>query len=155
MSVFDASFNDEEIQYPLEDEFEEENISDVRSTITEDVVMEGRMSLRYGVEIAGNYKGAVHSNSKVHILPGGLIEGDIEAFHVIIQGLAKAGKMVAKKRFEILNGGKFIGSLETQPEVLVLSEFAEFGADDETAARFAKEYVRDRKTGEAGESKPE
>ena len=146
------SFSDDDLTMPVEEEFEEENLSDVRSTIAADVHMKGELHLRNGVEINGSFKGTLKSNSKVRVLDKGNLEGKVEAFHVILEGTSKS-KMTARKRFEILKGGKFFGTLETQPELIILSEFATFGQDERIAKEFAREFVRDRSTQNLAEAK--
>ncbi len=111
----------------------------VRSFIASDMVMEGSLNLKHGIEIGGFYKGAISSNSMVRVVDSGRLEGNVDSFNVSIDGSANLS-LVARKRLEINKGGFFIGNLEVQPEIIVLSEFAVFGQDEDTARSFYNKF---------------
>lgn len=113
------------------------------STIGSEVVLEGRMKVKYGLDVVGTFKGSLRSNSTVKINPGGRIEGSLDAYNVSIEGEAQVS-MLARKRLEVLKGGKFIGSLDVQPELIVLSEFAVFGKDEEIAQQHKERFSREQ-----------
>lgn len=139
----DFEFTEETIDSSTDELFYEEDVSAIRSTLGNDVEMEGELHLRNGLEIKGYYDGSIVSNSLVHVKPSGELNGDIDAFHVIIEGKSHS-RMIAKKRLEVLKGGTFIGTLELQPEIIVLSEHAVFGSGEKVANEYASEFVRDR-----------
>lgn len=113
------------------------------SYLAKDIDMEGSMGVKYGLEVAGHFAGDLYSNNKITILPGGKVDGQIEAFDIVVEGNAEV-LMTARKRLDILRGGRFVGKLELQPEVIRLSEFAVFGENAEAADSFFKEFTRDR-----------
>lgn len=136
----DFTFTEDDLEPPIEDDGDEE-AEENPSRLGADVEMKGRLLVRRALDIAGGYSGSLTSNSSVRILPTGKINGDIDAFNVSIEGEAHV-HMLARKKLEILKGGKFVGNLQIQPEVIVLSEFASFGKDDASADKFYKEYAR-------------
>ncbi|MBZ0254950.1 polymer-forming cytoskeletal protein [bacterium] len=136
----DFTFTEDDLESPIEDDGDEE-AEENPSRLGADVEMEGRLLVRRALDIAGGYSGSLTSNSSVRILPTGKMNGDIDAFNVAIEGEAHV-QMLARKKLEILKGGKFVGNLQIQPEVIVLSEFASFGKDDASADEFYKEYAR-------------
>ncbi len=129
------------------DEAYEEGQPTVRSYIAPDVEMEGNLSLKQGIEVGGVFNGTIRSNNLVKIVEGGFVEGNVDAFHVVIDGGAHLS-LVARKRLEINKGGLFVGNLEIQPEFIVLSEFATFGENEEAAREFRREFTRFRSSGE-------
>lgn len=131
----------------VQDETYEVGQPSVRSVIAPDVEMEGNLSLKQGIEIGGAFSGAICSNNLVKIVEGGFVEGRVDAFHVVIEGGANL-TLVARKRLEINKGGLFVGSLEIQPEFIVLSEFATFGETEEAAKEFRREFTRFRSSSE-------
>ncbi len=137
----DFSFTEDDLEI-IQDEQEESEASIIRSTVGADVYMEGQFNIRQGIEISGFFKGELTSHT-LQIQEKGKVEGKIDSFNVIIEGNANV-EMTARKQLDIRKGGKFIGSLQTQPEVITLSEFSTFGETEEVAQDFRKEYVRDR-----------
>ncbi|MDP8244989.1 MAG: polymer-forming cytoskeletal protein [Candidatus Hinthialibacter antarcticus] len=137
----DFSFTEDDLETPIGDDGDLEEAEENPSRLGADVEMQGRLLVRRSLDMAGEYKGNLVSNSTVRILPTGKLNGDIDAFNVIVEGEAHV-KMLARKKLEILKGGKFVGDLQIQPEVIVLSEFASFGKDDASADEFYKEYAR-------------
>lgn len=142
--VDDFEFTEEDLEISSQDAFEDDEQPGIRSVLGNDVEMDGVLNLRNGIEINGNFEGTMVSNSLIHVKDKGELNGDINAYHVIVEGKSTC-KMTARKRFEILKGGHFTGTLDIQPEVIVLSEHATFGSDEKVAKEFAKEFVRDRK----------
>ncbi|MBI1388625.1 MAG: hypothetical protein GC154_09280 [bacterium] len=135
----DSDFHDEEIEQRIDDDFAEEETTVQSSRLGEGVDMEGRLTVKNVLEVAGKFRGDLLSNNSIKVLPGGMVEGNVDAFNVTIEGEAHAD-LIARKRLEILKQGKFVGSLELQPEVIVISEHARFGKDDEAAETFYKTY---------------
>jgi len=144
--VTDYSFTEDDLELPSEEEeISEEAVNAASSVVTKDVEMEGVLRLKQGIDIAGKFKGSMQSNNTVNIKDGGVIEGKIDSFNIVVEGEASV-EMTARKRLEIRKDGKFFGHLEIQPEVIILSEFATFGKSKEIANSFKTEYVRNRKT---------
>ena len=138
----DFSFTEDDIEeLHNEDSRGEDDIPP--SYLAKDSSMEGALGVKHGLDVAGHFNGDLYSNSKITILPGGKVEGQIEAFDIVIEGNSEV-LMTARKRLDILNGGRFVGKLELQPEVIRLSEFAIFGENAGVADSFFKEFTRDR-----------
>lgn len=142
--VDDFEFTEEDLEVQPQGAFDEEEQLGIRSVIGNDVEMDGVLNLRNGIEINGNFEGTMISNSLVHVKKKGEINGEINAYHVIVEGKSTSN-MTARKRLEVLKGGTFTGTLDLQPEVIVLSEHAIYGSDEKVAKEFAEEFVRDRK----------
>lgn len=135
----DFTFGDDEQDLPLDDDLDIEEDNGPRSFVAQDMEMEGLLNVRRGIEVSGAFHGVLTSNSSVYVKPGGLTDGDLDTFNVVIEGTVR-GQLTARKRLEILSGGKFVGSLTTKPEAIVLSEHGIFGKDDDTAEAFHREF---------------
>ncbi len=137
--VDDFSFNENGIEMENEESIEERQT--IRTKIGPGAFLQGTLQLKQGMEILGNFKGDILSNSRVKVLKGGHLEGSVDAFDVTVEGEAKVASMNARKRFAVTGEGKFTGTLDIQPEEIVLSEYALFGSNDEIAEEFAKTYT--------------
>jgi cytoskeletal protein CcmA (bactofilin family) len=139
----DFSFTEDDMNDGQLDEVEAENHDAPPSYLAEDIDIEGSLGVKYGLEVAGRFKGDLYSNSKINVLATGYVEGQAEAFDISIEGSA-VGDFIPRKCFEIKKEGHFVGNLQVQPEVIRLSEFAVFGETKEIAEEFSKEFNRDR-----------
>lgn len=140
----DFSFTEDDLNNPLEDDAGLEDEADLQpSRVGPEASLSGRLLLRRALEMAGGFSGELTSNSTVKVLSTGSVKGAVDAFNVTVEGRVHA-EMTARKRLEILKGGKFVGELQIQPEVIVVSEHAVFGRDDEIAESFHKEYSGSR-----------
>lgn len=99
------------------------------SRVNDDVQLEGEMGTRSPFHLDGQFKGELHCSDTLTVGSKGRALGTLEAVNVVISGNVK-GDVVARKRLEIQGGGKFYGELQVQPEVLVLSENAEFAREE-------------------------
>jgi cytoskeletal protein CcmA (bactofilin family) len=149
----DFIFTEDDLE-PAEDELLDDEPNQPRSYVAPDMVMDGKLKLKHGIEIAGLYKGGIHSNSTIKILPPGRIEGNVDTFNLSIEGSANLS-LIARKRLEINKGGFFVGVLEVQPEIIVLSEFATFGQDEKNARAFHDEFTREMKDSQKASPQPE
>ncbi len=144
--MVDFSFTEDDLDELPEEDTDEQNTEDsdaVHSVIAPDVELNGTLKLKHAIDFSGTFQGDIESNNTVNIKEEGNFEGKIDVFNLVIEGIVK-GEMVARKRLEVREGGTFIGDLEIQPEIIILSEFASFGKDKQTAESFKKEYVRNR-----------
>ncbi len=139
----DFIFTEDDLESSEEEALEDEP-NQVRSYIAPDMVMEGQLALKHGIEVGGLLKGSIQSNSLIRILDSGRLEGNVDTFNIAIEGSANLS-LIARKRLEINKGGFFVGTLDVQPEVIVLSEFAIFGQDEKTARTFHDEFTREVK----------
>ncbi|MBN2330148.1 MAG: polymer-forming cytoskeletal protein [Candidatus Omnitrophica bacterium] len=137
----DYIFTEDDIESASSETLEDEP-NQIRSFAAPDVIMEGELTLKHGIEIGGAFKGAIHSHSTVKVLPLGRLEGKVETYNLTVDGRANLS-LVARKKLEINKGGRFIGTLDVQPELIVLSEHASFGETEESARAFEKEFPRE------------
>lgn len=142
----DFSFTEEDLEQPVDDDLDGDAPPEAKSVVASDVEMEGTLVVRYGVNMAGTFRGHLNSNSSITVNETGRADGELDAHHVKIEGRVD-GILTARKKLEILGGGIFVGELSTQPEVIVLSEFSKFGQNEDIAEEFHKEYVRKPKQG--------
>jgi cytoskeletal protein CcmA (bactofilin family) len=144
----DFSFTEDDLDYGA-GAAEKPETTQVLSVIAEDMVMEGELKLRQGIEMGGTFKGRIYSHSTLFVSPGGRVEGNVDAYNVSVKGDLRVS-LIARKRLEVLEGGTFIGSLDTQPEFITLSEKAVFGKTVDAAREFQEKYFIARST--AGEA---
>ena len=112
---------------------EESDVGDLgaptaESIIDSDVEMKGDLVARGSVKLGGKFKGRLTCNETLSVGTSGVATGEVEAVNVVIPGKVD-GDVLARKRLEIQSGGTFFGELLAQPEVLVLSETAQFGRE--------------------------
>ncbi len=98
------------------------------SRVDNDVTLEGEMETRSPFYLDGRFNGELNCSDTLSIGSQGHASGTLEAVNVVISGYVE-GDLVARKRLEIQGGGRFFGELQVQPEVLVLSENAEFARE--------------------------
>lgn len=147
----DFSFTEDDLKAGSGDELTTDESGGPRSTLARDVDISGSLTVRYGIDVAGHYSGQLRSNSFINLTETGHAEGELDAYHVCIEGRVD-GTLTARKKLEILGGGTFVGELSSQPERIVLSEFSKFGKDEDVAEEFFREYVRKPKEGPADTS---
>ncbi|MGI6456468.1 MAG: bactofilin family protein [bacterium] len=135
----DFSFSEDDLEVPVIEPETPEALK-VYSQVTDDVELEGELHLRQGIEFSGSFKGKIYSNSIVHVAKNGRVSGDIDAYTVSVEGDLRSSHLIARKKLELLAGGKFIGTLDAQPEIIVLSEQATFGKNEDAAREFADRF---------------
>ena len=91
--------------------------------ITPGTVLEGKIHFDRNTRMAGRVQGSVEASPGTILIVTneGLVEGDIQGDHVIIQGFVE-GEVHAKTKIQIASGGRVIGNLNS-PSVQV-----DFGA---------------------------
>lgn len=134
------SFSEDDLNQPLDEVKEGESIP-MTSVVSPGVELEGKLRAKYGIEVGGTFTGNLRSNSLLRVKDSGKIDGSVDAYNVSIEGKIQAS-LIARKRLEVLKGGTFIGSLDIQPERIVLSEHALFGKTEEAALRYREQYSR-------------
>jgi cytoskeletal protein CcmA (bactofilin family) len=78
------------------------------SLLSRSVKIEGEIRGEENLHIDGRIKGAVRLNGDILIGNAGIVEAEIEAENVIIQGQV-TGNVVARRQLEIQPSGKLIG----------------------------------------------
>lgn len=139
--MVDFSFTEDDLDESQQEEFYANSQDAPASYIAEDMVMEGTLAVKYGMEIAGTYLGDLYSHTRMKIAKTGSVDGKMEAFDIIVEGNADA-TVTARKCLEIHKGGRFVGTMQIQPEIIRLSEFAVFGETAEAAEAFHREFSR-------------
>ncbi|MDX9755362.1 MAG: polymer-forming cytoskeletal protein [bacterium] len=137
--MVDFSFTEDDLDSSQQEEIYASSPDAPTSYIAEDMVMEGTLAVKYGMEIAGSFQGDLYSQTRMKIAPTGRVEGKMEAFDIVIEGIADA-TVTARKCLEIHKGGHFIGTMKIQPEIIRLSEFAIFGDTEDAADASVREY---------------
>ena len=82
--------------------------SDSTSLLSRNVKIEGEIRGEEDLHIDGRIKGAIKLNGDILIGNAGIVEGEIEAENVIIQGQV-TGNVIARRQLEIQPSGKLIG----------------------------------------------
>ena len=90
--------------------------------------MRGNLNARRAVQLEGGYRGTIECQDAIIVGPTGRGEGDVIANLVIVEGRFK-GRITPRRCLMIEGEGLFIGDLTCQPEVLVLSENAQFAGE--------------------------
>ena len=111
-----------------DDGFTDASVPRKQSTVDSDVQLEGELVVRGGMDLNGKFKGHLTCGEVLSVGPEGEATGEVEAVNVVIGGKLE-GDLLARKRLEIQSGGAFFGELLVQPEILVLSEHAEFARE--------------------------
>jgi len=135
----------------LSEESQSDELNAIQSSIASDAELDGELNVKNGMEIAGFVKGNIRSNSIVKVMETGRVEGKIDAYTVAIDGKAKL-TLSARRQLEIGSSGEFVGTLDVQPEAIVISENAKFGRTKESADQFHQEFVINRESPSAKQS---
>ena len=80
---------------------------------------EGKLSFTGAVRVDGRFKGEIHTKGTLIVGELAVIESDIHAAHIIVNGEIR-GNVIAEKRLEIHASGKVSGNIQTP--VLVINE---------------------------------
>ena len=86
-----------------------DNTAGSTSLLSRSVKIEGEIHGEENLHIDGRIKGAVRLNGDVLIGNAGIVEAEIEADNVIIQGQV-TGNVTARQQLEIQPSGKLIGN---------------------------------------------
>jgi cytoskeletal protein CcmA (bactofilin family) len=82
--------------------------SNSTSLLSRNVKIEGEIRGEENLHIDGNVKGAVKLNGDVLIGNAGVVEAEIEAENIVIQGRV-TGNVIARRQLEIQPSGKLFG----------------------------------------------
>ncbi len=78
------------------------------SLVSKELVIEGEVTGQENLQVDGRVKGVIHLAGDLFVGAGGLVEADIDARNVVVQGTL-SGKVIARQRFEIRPTGRFNG----------------------------------------------
>lgn len=122
---------------PEEDDEEEEIEGKIPSrpkahtVVGPETFLRGHLNARRAVQVEGGYRGTIECQDAIIVGPTGRAEGEVIANLVIVEGRFK-GNITPRRCLMIEGEGLFIGDLTCQPEVLVLSENAQFSGEAAT-----------------------
>jgi len=88
------------------------------SFLGEDTEFEGKLIFKDELRIFGHFKGKIFTEGTLVIGESALVEADIRAFNIIIQGGEVRGNIVADKRIVVHSPGKVLGTIQT-PAVII------------------------------------
>jgi len=87
---------------------------------------EGKLSFSGAVRVDGRFKGEITTGGTLIIGELAVIESDIKASHIIVNGEIR-GNVIAEKRMEIRAPGKVFGNIQTP--LLVINEGVVFNGN--------------------------
>lgn len=87
---------------------EKEKAASSTSTLSRNVKIEGELQGAENLHIEGYVKGSIKLDGSVFVGQAGVVEADVEAESVVIEGKV-TGNVLARKQLEIHSTGKLIG----------------------------------------------
>jgi cytoskeletal protein CcmA (bactofilin family) len=85
-----------------------EQVADSTSLLSKNVKIEGEIQGPENLHIEGFIKGSIKLSGDVFVCSTGIVEADVEAKNIVIQGELK-GNVMARQQLEIHPTGKLIG----------------------------------------------
>ena len=85
-----------------------ESASGTISLVSRQVVVEGEIQGDENLHVDGRVKGSIRLNGDLFVGANGVLEAEVEARNVIIQG-ALTGKVLAREQLEVQSTGRFNG----------------------------------------------
>jgi cytoskeletal protein CcmA (bactofilin family) len=85
-----------------------EAASGTTSLVSRQIVIEGEVSGEENLHVDGRVKGSIRLAGDLFVGSGGVVEADVDARNVIVQGTV-SGKVLARKQFELRPAGRFCG----------------------------------------------
>jgi cytoskeletal protein CcmA (bactofilin family) len=83
------------------------------SLLSKEVKIEGDIQGSENLQVEGRFKGTIKLEGDVYIGQTGVVDADIEADNVIIQGQIN-GNVLARKQLQIQSSGKLVGDCTAQ-----------------------------------------
>jgi cytoskeletal protein CcmA (bactofilin family) len=83
------------------------------SLLSKEVKIEGEIQGSENLQVEGRFKGTIKLAGDVYVGPTGVIDADIEADNVIVQGQIN-GNVLARKQLQIQSTGKLVGDCTAQ-----------------------------------------
>jgi len=88
------------------------------SFLGEDTEFEGKLIFKDELRLFGHFKGEIQTEGTLVIGESALVEADIHASHIIIQGGEVRGNITADNRVTVQSPGKVFGTIQT-PAVVI------------------------------------
>ena len=89
------------------------NATGSTSLLSKEVKMEGEIQGSENLQVEGRFKGTIKLAGDLYIGPTGVVDADVEADNVIIQGQIN-GNVLARKQLQIQSSGKLLGDCTAQ-----------------------------------------
>jgi cytoskeletal protein CcmA (bactofilin family) len=83
------------------------------SLLSKKVKIEGEIQGNEDLHVEGHFKGSIKINGDIFIGPTGIVEADVEAYNVIVQGQV-TGNIMAHKQLQLQSSGKLLGDCAAQ-----------------------------------------
>jgi cytoskeletal protein CcmA (bactofilin family) len=83
------------------------------SLLSKEVIIEGEIQGSENLQVDGKFKGSIKLAGDIYVGPTGVVEADIEADNVVIQGQI-SGNVTARKQLQIQSAGKLLGDCTAQ-----------------------------------------
>jgi len=83
------------------------------SLLSKEVKIEGEIQGNENLQVDGRFKGTIKIAGDIYIGPTGVVDADIEADSVIVQGQLN-GNVLARKQLQIQSSGKLVGDCTAQ-----------------------------------------
>jgi cytoskeletal protein CcmA (bactofilin family) len=85
-----------------------DSASETTSLVSRQIAIEGEVSGEENLHVDGRVKGIVRLAGDLFVGAGGVVEAEVDARNVTIQGTV-TGKVLARRQFELRPGGRFNG----------------------------------------------
>jgi len=89
------------------------NATGTTSLLSKEVKIEGDIQGSENLQVEGRFKGTIKLAGDVFVGPTGVVDADIEADNVVIQGQIN-GNVLARKQLQIQSSGKLLGDCTAQ-----------------------------------------
>jgi cytoskeletal protein CcmA (bactofilin family) len=83
------------------------------SLLSKEVKIEGDLQGNENLQIEGKLKGSIKITGDIYVGPTAVVEANVEADNVVIQGLI-SGNVTARKQLQIQASGKLMGDCTAQ-----------------------------------------
>ncbi len=83
------------------------------SLLSKEVKIEGDIQGNENLQIEGKLIGSIKLAGDIYVGPTGIVEADVEADNVVIQGQV-SGNVTARKQLQIQSSGKLLGDCTAQ-----------------------------------------
>lgn len=93
--------------------------SEIDTVLGDDIVFRGKLHFKKNLKINGVFKGKIDTGGHLIIGSSALVEADINAGTVSVEGELK-GNVNAQKKIDILRNARLIGDLRT-PDLMIQS----------------------------------
>ena len=83
------------------------------SLLSKEVKLEGDIQGSENLQVEGRFKGSIKLSGDVLVGPTGVVDADVEADNIVIQGRIN-GNVMARKQLQIQSSGRLVGDCTAQ-----------------------------------------